>query len=138
MPKGGSPGFELGWTHGCESGLGTQFGGSIYQTFYTWKRDPDITSSNPDIEKIRRRYKKELEKINWNNIDEVKRNFADYNSVFWGVHLFCRHSVIGTLQAAQMEPPTPGEERYNMGAHSVGNVWKITGKGDTRIGTGFW
>ena len=29
----GSPGFELGWMHGCESGLGTQFGGAFMMTF---------------------------------------------------------------------------------------------------------
>ena len=45
VPKEGSPGFRLGWMHGCESGLGTQFGGAIYQSFYSWKRDPDIASS---------------------------------------------------------------------------------------------
>ena len=59
-PKEGSPGFKLGWIHGCESGMGTQFGGTMYMTFYTWKKDPDISSSSPDINKIRNRYKKEL------------------------------------------------------------------------------
>lgn len=39
IPKDGTPGYKLGWIHGCESGLGTQFGGAIYQSFYTWKRD---------------------------------------------------------------------------------------------------
>ena len=62
-PKEGSPGFRLGWMHGCESGLGTQFGGAIYQSFYSWKRDVDIASSNPDYKKIKNRYKKELKDV---------------------------------------------------------------------------
>ena len=139
MPKEGTPGFKLGWIHGCESGLGTQFGGSIYQSFYSWHRDPDITSSDPDINKIRVRYKKELRAINWNNKNEITKNFSDYNSIFWGAHYFCRQVVLGTMQAADMEAPLPGEERYNPGKHSVGNIWKLNGRGDVRIGsTGLW
>jgi hypothetical protein len=139
MPKGGSPGFELGWIHGCESGLGTQFGGSIYQSFYGWHRDPDITSSEPDINKIRSRYKKELKGINWNDQSEVNKNFSDYNSIFWGAHYACRQIVLGTVQSANMNPPLPGEDRYNPGAHSIGNIWTLKGRGDTRIGsTGLW
>ncbi len=139
MPKGGSPGFNLGWIHGCESGAGTQFGGAVYQSYYTWKRDPDITSSKPDVEKIRRRYKKELKDINWNNPEEVKSNFADYNMIFWDAHYFCRQTILGTLNTAAMNPPLPGDTRYDMGAHSIGNVYKINGKGDPRYGsTGYW
>ena len=138
MPKGGTPGFELGWRHGCESGLGSQFAGALYMNFYTWKRDSDLVVSNPDYNKIRKKYRKELAKVNWNNIQEVKKNLSDYNSIFWGAHAFCRHSVLGMLNTAEMDPALPGDERYNPSAHSIGNVWKMTGKGDTRIGTGFW
>jgi hypothetical protein len=140
MPKGGSPGFELGWQHGCESGLGTQFGGAIYQTFYTWKRDVDITSStNIDqeiIRKIRKRYEKELKGINWDNISEVKKNFSDYNTIFWTASAFCRHSLLGILQTAGMTPTLPGDDRYDPTAHSVGSIWKINGKGDARYAAG--
>ena len=138
MPKGGTPGFELGWRHGCESGLGSQFAGALYMNFYTWKRDADLVVSNPDYNKIRKKYRKELAKVNWNNIQEVKKSLSDYNSIFWGAHAFCRHSVLGMLNTAEMDPTLPGDERYNPSAHSIGNVWKMTGKGDTRIGTGFW
>ncbi len=142
MPEGGTPGFELGWIHGCESGLGTQFGGGIYQSFYTWKRDPDITSSNPDIAKIRTRYKKELKKVNWDNLADVKKNFSDYNSIFWGAHYYCRQSVLGSMQASGANPTLPGEARLDPSSsnfQSVGSVWKLNGRGDTRIGsTGLW
>lgn len=139
MPKGGTPGYELGWIHGCQSGLGTQFGTSIYQSVYRWSRDADIASANPDIEKIRERYKKELKKVNWNDLDEVRRNFSDYNTIFWGAHVFCRHSVVGIAQAAGMAPPNPGAERYDPAAHNLGSVWKLNGRGDTRIGSaGLW
>lgn len=144
MPKGGTPGFNLGWTHGCQSGLGSQFGGSVFMTFYTWSRDPDITSVNPDIPKIRARYKKELKHVNWDNPANIKKNFSDYNTVFWSSHIFCRHSVLGILQTADMTPSLAGKSRYDPSAHSIGNVWKINGKGDTRYGAstgangGFW
>lgn len=138
VPKGGTPGFTLGWNHGCESGLATQFGGAIYQSFYNWKRDPDIAASNPDIEKIRKKYPKELKSVNWGNRKEVLKNFSDYNTIFWGAHYYCRQMIVGLLIAADMKPPVADEERYDPGAHSVGNVWKMTGRGDTRIGTGFW
>ena len=139
LPKGGSPGFNLGWNHGCESGLGSQFAGALYMSFYTWKRDVDIAMSNPDIAKIRARYKKELKDINWDNIDDVKKNFNDYNTIFWGAHAFCRHSALGILQTADMTPSIPGDERFIVGKHNIGNMWKINGKGDSRIGsTGMW
>lgn len=137
MPKG-SPGFELGWVHGCQSGLGSQFGTAAYHTFYTWSRDPDITSTTPDIARIRARYPRELSKINWNDENDIKKNFSDYNTIFWGAHAFCRHSVLGILQSAGMGPVLPGEERFELGKHNVGSVWKMDGKGDVRIGTGFW
>jgi hypothetical protein len=136
MPKDGSPGFKLGWIHGCQSGLGSQFAGAFYMTFYTWSRDPDITSSNPNIQVIRERYKKELKDINWDNPAEVKKNFSDYNTIFWGAHSFCRHSALGILQTARMAPTLPGDERFDPGAHNLGSIWRITGKGDTRIGAG--
>lgn len=139
MPKDGSPGFKLGWEHGCHSGLGSQFGGAFYMTMYTWKKDPDIMSSNPDIKKIRNRYKKELKDVDWNNPADIKKNFSDYKKIFWGAHIFCRHSVLGLLQTAGMDPSLPGKTRYDPGAHSLRNVWNLQGKGDVRIGsTGHW
>lgn len=136
MPKDGSPGYRLGWRHGCESGLGNQFGGAFYMTFYTWIKDVDIVSSNPNIERIRKRYGKQLKGINWNDPDDIAKNFNDYKTIFWSAHIFCRHSILGTLQQAGMEPPLPSTTRYDPGAHSIGNIWKINGKGDTRIGSG--
>lgn len=133
MPQDGSPGFKLGWIHGCESGLATQFGGAFYMSFYSWKKDPDIASADPNIPRIRARYKKELKDINWNNSNEIKKNFSDYNTIFWGAHGFCHGAVLGVLLTAAMNPPKPGEERYNMMAHSVGNVFKITAR-DARLG----
>lgn len=146
MPKGGSPGYNLGWIHGCQSGLGSQFGGAIYMSFYTWSRDPDITSSKPNIPLIKDRYKKELKDVNWNDPADIKRNFADYNMVFWDAHYFCRQTVLGTLQAAEMRPPLPGQDRWlgddafssKYGADNIGSVWRINGKGDTRWATGYW
>lgn len=145
LPKGGSPGFTLGWLHGCESGMATQFGGGFYMTFYEWKKDPDISSSNPDIAKIKNRYKRELKNVNWNDENDIKRNLNDYRSIFWSAHIFCRHSAIGVLQMAGgrssgegFTPPVAGDARYDPTQHSIGNVWKLHGKGDTRIGTGLW
>lgn len=134
IPKNGTPGFTLGWIHGCESGLGTQFAGAIYMSFYTWKRDPDMVAENPNLEAIRKRYKKELRNVDWNNEVEVEKNLSDYNTIFWGAHAFCRHSALGILQTATMAPPLPGEDRYDPAAHTVGSIWKINGKGDTRYG----
>jgi len=142
LPKGGSPGYNLGWTHGCQSGAGTQFGGGIYKTMYAWSRDPDISTSKPDIEKIRRRYKKELKDVNWNDPADIKRNFADYNLVFWDAHFLCRQVILGTVQMADMDPTLPGDTRYNPAAHHIGSVYKINGKGDPRWGSprsgGYW
>lgn len=143
MPKGGSPGYNLGWIHGCESAGGTQFGGSIYQSYYTWRRDPDITSSRPNIEVIKARYKKELKAVNWNDPKDVERNLSDYNLVFWDAHYFCRQTILGTLNTADMNPPLPGQARYDPGAHSIGNIYKINAKGDPRLGStgpsgGYW
>lgn len=138
LPEGGSPGYNLGWMHGCESGAGTQFGGAIFQTFYTWHRDVDITSSNPNIPVIRARYKKELAGINWNDPQDIKRNFDDYSMVFWDAHHFCRQTILGIMQSAKMDPSLPGQDRYDPMAHSVSSVWKMTGKGDTRWAVGYW
>ncbi len=147
IPENGSPGLKLGWIHGCESGLGTQFGGGIYMSFYSWKRDPDITSSNPNIPLIRERYKKELKGVNWNDPNDIKKNFSDYNTIFWSGHIFCRHSVLGNLQTTQVPttgdqgliPALPGEDRYDMTKGNIGYIWMIHGKGDARIGNaGNW
>ena len=107
-------------------------------SFYSWSKDADIVSSNPDIAKIKTRYKKELKDVNWNDPADVKKNFSDYDTIFWGAHAFCRHSALGILQTAGMDPPLPGQERYNPMSHSLGNIWKMNGRGDTRIGTGNW
>ena len=136
LPKGGTPGFELGWIHGCQSGIGSQFGGALMMNFYTWSKDPDIASSNPDIDVIRARYKKEFKDINWDDLKEVSKNFRDYNTIFWSSHIFCRHSILVTMRSAGMTPPLPGETRYDPGVHSLGSVWKINGYGDTRFHTG--
>ncbi|MBM3579342.1 MAG: hypothetical protein FJX34_01035 [Alphaproteobacteria bacterium] len=146
VPKDGSPGFQLGWIHGCQSGLGSQFGGGIYMYFYTWSRDPDIVSSSPDIDKIRRRYKKELAGVNWNNMADIKKNFSDYNTIFWPAHSFCHGAVLGILQTTDisgdagkgMIPTISGNERYDPSQESFGRVWSLHGKGDTRWGTGLW
>jgi hypothetical protein len=134
IPENSSPGFKLGWEHGCRSGLGSQFGGAIYMSMYTWTKDADIMSSNPDLDKIRARYPKKLKDIDWNNPREVKKNFDDYKKIFWGSHIFCRHSVLGSLQMAGMDPSLPGKVRYDPGAHSLGNVWRLQGKRDARWG----
>jgi hypothetical protein len=136
MPKGGTPGFNLGWIHGCQSGMGSDFGMALGMTFYTWSKDPDIASSNPDIPKIKARYKKELKDINWNDEAEVKQNFSDYNTIFWSAVSFCKHSLLGSLQMSGVNPALPGDARYDPSSHSIGNVWKINGRGDTRIGSG--
>lgn len=141
MPKGGSPGFNLGWTHGCESGLGTQFGGAIYMTFYTWHRDVEITKANPtpeDIEKVRKRYPKELKGVNWDDPEDVKKNFRHYNYVFWQGHPFCRQRALGRLQNAGMNPAIPTQERIDFPKGAIGNIYKIDGRGDARWGNGYW
>lgn len=143
-PKGGSPGYDLGWIHGCQSGAGSQFGGSFFKSFYTWARDPDLTTTKPDIAKIRKRYgSKELKKVNWNDPVDIKKNLADYNAVFWDAHFACRQIVLGTLQMAGMDPVLPGKVRYDPGAHNLGSVYRLNGKGDVRLGSpagtgGYW
>jgi hypothetical protein len=140
-PKGGSPGFNLGWKHGCESGLGTQFGGAVYMTFYTWHRDVEITKNNPtpaDIETVRLRYPEELKGVNWNNPQDVEKNFRHYNSIFWQGHNFCRQSILGSLQNAAMTPAIPGDERVDFTKGAIGNIYKIDGRGDARLGNGYW
>lgn len=135
MPKDGTPGFRLGWKHGCESGLGSHFGGAIYMTFYSWSKDPDIASVQPNVDRVRLKYPEELKGINWNDPEEVKDNFAHYREIFWKAHIFCRHSVLGILQTAGMDPPLAGSEaRYDPAKHHLGSIWKIDGKGDTRYG----
>jgi hypothetical protein len=138
LPKGGTPGFNLGWLHGCQSGLGTNFGGAIFLSSYSWSRDVDIALSKPNINKIRAKYTKELP-INWNNDAEVKKNFSDYNRIFWGAYKFCKHTALGILQTASMNPPLPGQTRYDPSAHSLSNIYRMHGKGDPRIGnSGLW
>lgn len=140
MPKGGTPGFELGWTHGCQSGLGSQYAGGFFMTFYTWSRDPDITSATPDIEKIRKRYEKELKNVHWDDPNDVKKNFSDYNRIFWTGHSHCRHSALSIQQTAGANPDLPSKDpRWDPNKSGIGSVWKLDGKGDTRIGSkGLW
>lgn len=135
MPKGGSPGYSLGWIHGCQSGAGTQFGGSFFLSSYKWSKDPDITSVRGDREVIRKRYPKRLKDINWNDEVDIKRNFSDYRLVFWDAHFLCRQVVLGTLQMGGMTPNLPGEARYNPADHHIGNIYSITSKGDPRLGS---
>ena len=140
MPKGGSPGFNLGWVHGCQSGLGTQFAGAIGMTFYTWSRDVDITSTKPNIQAIRERYgKKELKDVNWNDPKDIKQNFSDYNLVFFDAYNFCRQTALGSLRASIGNPPLPNQTRYDPSDSNVGDIWKLDGGYDSRIGTtGYW
>ena len=35
-----------------------------------------------------------------------------------------------------MAPKLPGEDRHTWDEHSLGNIWKINGKGDTRYAVG--
>lgn len=134
MPKGGTPGFNLGWIHGCQSGMASEFAGAINRHMYQWSKDPDIASSNPDIPKIKERYKEELKDINWDDRAEIKKNFSDYNTIFWSAHAFCRHSTLKSLHMAGINPAIPGQARYDPKVHGIGGVWKIDGRGDTRIG----
>ena len=141
LPPGGSPGYRLGWNHGCESGLGTQFAGAVFMTFYTWHKDIDIVKSQPtqeDVDRVRKRYPKELAGVDWKNPASIKKNFSDYNTVFWGGHNYCRQAALGTLQNAGMNPQLPGEERVDFSKTSIGNVYKIDGRGDARWGNGYW
>ncbi|MDA0901883.1 MAG: hypothetical protein O3B09_00535 [Proteobacteria bacterium] len=141
-PKTGSPGFKLGFKHGCESGFANNFGGTFYMTFYSWSKDRDLVIENPDIEKLRKRYEKEMP-INWDDPEEVKKNVNDYKKVFWQAHRFCRHSVLGTHHASgtmeqggSWEPTLPGQERYSPGgpkAHTIGNVWSFRGRGNSNL-----
>lgn len=136
----GSPGLELGWMHGCESGLGTQFGGAIMMTFYSWKKDETIAAysgesinpNNPDIIAVREKYGRDLD-INWNDPREIAKNFREYNLIFWRAHIFCRHAILGTLSNSDMTPPLPSEKRYDIGAHSPMDVWKIDQKSSFRL-----
>lgn len=103
IPQDGSPAFNLGWRHGCESGLATGFGGTIYKHFYKWKKDENMLD-NPE-----------------------------YNRVFWRAHIVCRHMVLGTLKLADMAPRLPGEQATSLGEHNIGSVYNLRPKyGDMR------
>jgi hypothetical protein len=136
MPKGGTPGFNLGWIHGCESGLATQFGGEAYKMFYAWKKDPDIISSNPNFDIVRKRYKKELKDIDWQNKKEVEKNFSDYKKIHPIAYFQCRQIILGTMQSASMTPDLPGDNKLIQPfGHNVWNVLQIMGApGDTLQG----
>ena len=136
MPKGGTHGFDLGWIHGCESGLATQFGGEAYKMFYAWKKDPDIISVNPNFEAVKKRYKTELKNINWNDQKEVTKNFSDYKKIHSIAYFYCRQTVLGTVQSAGMTPDLPGSNQsIQPFGHNVWNVLQIMqAPGDTLQG----
>ena len=136
VPKDGTPGYRQGWMDGCESGLATQFGSGFMMTFYKWKKDPLLSQDKPDLNLVRAKYEDKWD-IDWNNKSEISDNARHYKKIFWISHIFCRHSIVGTYQTAQdayggsMDPPLPGEERYNPGAHSLGNIWSFHGRGSS-------
>ena len=102
--------------------------------FYSWHKDPDIASSNPNLDKIKNRYKDELKNVNWNNFAEVSSNLRDYNSVFGLSYNYCRHSALGMLQTAGMSPTLASDNpRFDPGLHNLGSLYKIDGKGDSRF-----
>lgn len=131
-PEEASYGFRLGWIHGCESGLATNFAGVFYMTFYKWKRDPDLAKGSLDRVKLSRKYKKEIP-IDWNNDREVEKNIYDYNTIFWRAHQYCRHYALGSLRMSGMEPDLPGRERVSLGSHDVTDLYRLDGFGDTRF-----
>lgn len=132
-PKDGTPGYRLGWMHGCESGLATNFGGVFFMTFYKWKKDPDFAFTNIDKVKLQQRYKTELP-INWDNDYEVEKNIADYNAIFWRAHQYCRHRVLGSLKLAGFDPSLPGGgERVTLGNHSISDIYSFDNFGDSRF-----
>ena len=108
-------------------------------TFYTWSRDVDIVSTKPNIKAVKERYPKDLKDVNWNDTADIKRHFSDYNLVFFDAYNFCRQTALGTLRASVGNPSIPGDARYNPSDANVGDIWKIGGAYDSRIGsTGFW
>lgn len=40
-PEAGTPEFNLGWEHGCQTGLSTMTP-SYYKSFYTYKQEPSM------------------------------------------------------------------------------------------------
>ncbi len=140
-PKDGTPGYRMGWMHGCESGLATQFGSAIMMTFYKWKKDPDLSIAKPDLNLIRKKYEDKWD-INWDDPKEIQNNIRHYKKIFWLGHIFCRHSVVGTYQTAKdsqgksFDPPLAGEQRYKPQAHSLGNVYSFHGRGNMNLH--FW
>ena len=131
-PEYGSYCYRLGWIHGCESGLATNFGGVFYMTFYDWKRDSDLLATNVDRELLKERYEEELP-IDWNNSDIVEKNMYDYNTIFWRAHLYCRHSALGSLKMVGFDPSLPGKgDRFMLGNHSASDLYRLDSFGDTR------
>tara|TARA_Y100000389_G_scaffold38523_1_gene32893 strand:+ start:786 stop:1301 length:516 start_codon:yes stop_codon:yes gene_type:complete len=131
-PKEASYGFRLGWIHGCESGLATNFAGVFFMTFYEWKKDHDLLAQPLDKVKLSKRYRKELP-IDWNNDREVNKNITDYNTIFWRVHQYCRHYALGSLRMVGFNPSLPGKgNRFMLGDHSIKDLYRLDGFGDTR------
>jgi len=137
-PKDGTVGYRMGWIHGCESGLATQFGSAFMMTFYKWKKDPDLSITKPDLNLVRKKYQNKWN-INWNDESEIKKNIRHYQKIFWIGHIFCRHSIVGTYQLAKsahggnFDPPLPGEQRYNPSSHSLGNIYSFHGRGNANL-----
>ena len=139
-PKDGTPGYRTGWMHGCESGLATQFGSAFMMTFYKWKKDPDLSINQPDLELVRKKYEDKWD-INWNNPEEIKTNIRHYQKIFWIGHIFCRHSIIGTYQTAadahggSFDPTLPGEQRWlnPKMPHNLGNIYSFHGRGNSQL-----
>src|SRR5690606_32792400 len=121
-----------GWQHGCESGLASDFAGSFYMSFYSWKKDTDLVTKHPDFVKIREKYKDQWN-INWNDENEIKKNLADYNKIFWDAHIYCRHAAVGNHQNADFggkyQPIMKGEMRYDPRKHSIMSPWTLRGRG---------
>ena len=134
-PKTGSPGFLLGWRHGCESGISGSFTGNMFMYFWDYKRDPELMRKDLNTELLKEKYAKELP-INWNDSEEVKKMISDYKQPFWSAHAYCRHYGIQTLQMSDMAPANPKEARYVLGSHNVGSIWRLDARGDNRLT--FW
>ena len=73
-PKKGSPGYLLGWNHGCQSGMATNFGGPLFLWLWDYKKDADLVRHDRDLEKLRVKYEKELP-INWDDPEEVAKKY---------------------------------------------------------------
>ena len=130
VPKDGSDGLKAGWMDGCESGLATSFGGNMYMSFYSWKRDHTLIANQIDYASIYKRYGDKWKNINWNNKDSIDKSIKDYNLIFWRAHIFCRHFVLQNLNAAGGKVPGVGTDTVgiNFQRHlNIGDVFSLHG-----------